>query len=397
MNFDLSSTQLTLQQNFQTFGDMLGQRIASSEVVGGSVTQLFDTGIWQTCCDAGLLSILLPVDRRSSRTPDYTLNLPDEPLSILDAVIAMEGFGQGCHSNALAFALNTHLWTVQHTIQSYGNEKQKGDLLKRLSNGELIGCHAMTEPDIGSDPASMKTTATRAANGFVLNGCKCFISLAPVSDIIVVFASTNPDKAKWGISCFIVNRHSQGITVSEPTEKMGLEAVPMGTITFDDCHVPESALLGSEGAGIGIANASLEYERCCLLASQIGRMQTQLASSIHYARNRIQSGQSIGRFQSISNRIADMKVRLETARLLLYKVASLKSRGEPAMMESAMLKLLVSEHFLQSSMDAMRIHGGLGYIRDGGVEHDVRDSLGGVLYAGTSDIQRNVIAGMLGL
>ena len=171
----------------------------------------------------------------------------------------------------------------------------------------------------------------------------------------------------------------------------------MGQIRFHDCFVPESNRLGAEGAGFSISQHSLAYERCCILASQIGAMDRQLRQAVDYARSRQQFGQPIGKFQSVSNRVADMRLRLETARLLLYKVAWLKQQGQSAMLEAAMLKLHLSECFVESGLDAVRIHGGHGYLAKHGVERDLRDAVGGLLYAGTSDIQRNIIAAWMGL
>lgn len=178
---------------------------------------------------------------------------------------------------------------------------------------------------------------------------------------------------------------------------MGLRTVPMSDFTLTDCFVPESRRLGPEGAGASISNSSLEVERCCILASQLGAMDRQLRQSVEYARTRRQFDKPIGKFQSVSNRVADMKLRLETARLLLYKVAWLKQQGRPAMLEAALLKLHLSECFVESSLDAVRIHGGNGYLSEFHVERDLRDAVGGVLYAGTTDIQRMMVARLLGL
>jgi alkylation response protein AidB-like acyl-CoA dehydrogenase len=218
-----------------------------------------------------------------------------------------------------------------------------------------------------------------------------------VADLMLVFAATDPSKGRWGISAFVVERGTPGLTATPMQHKMGLRTVPIGELHFDGCEIPASARLGPEGAGVGIASHSLEVERCCILASQLGAMERQLQRVIDYARRREQFGQSIGKFQSVSNRIADMKLRLETARLLLYKVAWLVQREQPAMMEAALLKLYLSEAFVESGIDAIRIHGGNGYLTATGVERDLRDAMGGVLYAGTSDIQRNIIARLLGL
>jgi alkylation response protein AidB-like acyl-CoA dehydrogenase len=178
---------------------------------------------------------------------------------------------------------------------------------------------------------------------------------------------------------------------------MGLRTSPMGELILEDCVLPAESRLGPEGAGSSIFNSSMEWERSCILGSHVGAMERQLEDCIRYARQRSQFGQKIGKFQPVGNRIADMKVRLETARLLLYKVAWLKQMGKPAVMEAALAKLYLSECFVQSSLDAVRTYGGYGYMTELEVERDLRDAVGGTLYSGTSDIQRMIIARWLGL
>jgi alkylation response protein AidB-like acyl-CoA dehydrogenase len=185
--------------------------------------------------------------------------------------------------------------------------------------------------------------------------------------------------------------------VSRNFDKMGLRTSPMGEIVLQDCFVPLANRLGTEGAGTSIFNSSMEWERSCILGSHIGAMERQLETSIRYARERRQFGQPIGKFQAVANRIADMKVRLETARLILYKVAWLKKEGKSAVMEAALAKLYISECFVQSSLDAIRTHGGYGYMSEFEIERDLRDAVGGTLYSGTSDIQRVIIARLSGL
>jgi alkylation response protein AidB-like acyl-CoA dehydrogenase len=194
-----------------------------------------------------------------------------------------------------------------------------------------------------------------------------------------------------------VEKGTPGFRVGRDIEKMGLRTSPMGELILEDCVLPVESRLGAEGAGSAIFNSSMEWERSCILGSHIGAMERQLEDCIRYVRERRQFGQTIGKFQSVANRIADMQVRLETARLLLYKVAWLKQAGKPAVMEAAMAKLYLSESFVQSSLDAIRTHGGYGYMTELGVERDLRDAVGGTLYSGTSDIQRMIISRWLGL
>jgi alkylation response protein AidB-like acyl-CoA dehydrogenase len=188
-----------------------------------------------------------------------------------------------------------------------------------------------------------------------------------------------------------------GFRLSRSWEKMGLRTVPTGELILDDCFVPEENRLGPVGAGVSIFNGSMEWERSFIFASHIGAMERQLEKAISFAKERRQFGQPIGKFQSVSNRIAAMKLRLETARLHLYKAAWLKEHDKPAAMQAAMTKLYISEAYVRSSLDAISIHGSRGYLTEMEIERDLRDATGGVLYTGTSDIQRVVIAWLLGL
>lgn len=346
---------------------------------------VFHRESWQKCADFGVLGLAVPEVYGGSG------------VDILTAMLVMEGLGYGSGDNGLLFGMNAQMWSVQHPILAFGSEAQKEKYLPRLCKGEIIGAHGMSEPDSGSDAYSLRTKATKVEGGYVLNGTKMFVTNAPVADLYVVFATINPDKGMFGISTFLVEKGTAGCTVSRNLEKMGLRTSPMGEIILEDCFVPEGARLGREGNGTMVFNSSMEWERGCILAGQIGAMERQLADTIQYARERKQFGKSIGKFQAVSNRIAEMKVRLETARLLLYKVGWLKNEGKSAVMEAAMAKLFLSEAFVDSSMDAIRVRGGYGYMTEFEVERDFRDALGGTLYSGTSDIQRNIISRLLGL
>jgi alkylation response protein AidB-like acyl-CoA dehydrogenase len=255
----------------------------------------------------------------------------------------------------------------------------------------------MSEPDSGSDAFSLRTRAVKVDGGYVLNGSKMFVTNGPVADMAVVFANIDPEKGRWGVTAFLIDYDTPGFSVSKEIEKMGLRTSPMSELILQDCFIPDDQRLGPEGAGGSVFNSSMEWERSCILATHVGAMERQFEDAVRYARDRRQFGQSIGKFQSVSNRIADMKVRLETARLILYKVAWLKKEGKSAVMEAAIAKLFLSEAFVSSSEDAMRIRGGYGYMTEFEVERDLRDAYGGVFYSGTSDIQRQIIARLAGL
>jgi alkylation response protein AidB-like acyl-CoA dehydrogenase len=215
--------------------------------------------------------------------------------------------------------------------------------------------------------------------------------------MFVLFATLNPALGRWGITAFIVDARAAGVATSERQDKMGLRTEPHGAIDLDDVFVPAEHRLGNEGAGASIFNASMHYERSFIFTSHVGSIARQLDQTIAFANARRQGGQPIGKYQAVAHRVADMRVRLETARLFLYKAAWMIDQGQDATLHAAMAKLTISELLVQNSVDAVRVHGGRGYLGEHAVERDLRDTLGGVLYAGTSDIQRNLIAGLLGL
>jgi alkylation response protein AidB-like acyl-CoA dehydrogenase len=364
---------------------------AKSELNDDIITRdkegIFSRDLWQKCADFGIQGLA---------TPEKFGGKFNE-VDILHSVLVMQALGYASKDSGLVLGLNAQMWTVQMFIGLFGTEAQKQKFLPKLTSGEWLGAHALTESESGSDVFNMKMTAEKTDGGYILNGEKCLVTLAPVADMAIVFANVNPKLGKWGITAFLVEKNLEGYEVSQVREKMGLRTVPIGEIKLTNCFVHEENRLGKEGAGFSICNHSLEYDRCCILAGALGAMERQLEESVEFAKEHKRFGQVIGSFQSVSNRIADMKLRIETSKLLLYKMAWLKKQNKPAMLEAAMLKLHLSESFVASSLDAIRNRGGNGYLVDYGIERDLRDAVGGVLYAGTSDIQRNIIAKMIGL
>jgi alkylation response protein AidB-like acyl-CoA dehydrogenase len=282
-------------------------------------------------------------------------------------------------------------------IFRFGTEEQKRRYLPRLCDGTAIGAHGMTESESGSDAFSLRTTAERRGDRYVLNGAKTFVSNAPVADVFLVFATVDRGKGVLGLTGFLVDRATPGIQVSRPIEKMGLTTSPMAEVVFEDCEVPVESRLGREGRGATIFDDSMEWERSCILAPFVGALARQLESSVRYAKERRQFGKRIGDFQAVSGKLVQMKARLETGRLLLYRAAWTKQQGLPAAGEAALAKLYLGEACLQSSLDAVQIHGGYGFTREYELERMVRDAVGGRLYSGTSEIQAAIIARTLGL
>ncbi len=340
---------------------------------------------WRKCADFGVLGLPFPETYGGAEA------------DILTTMLVMEGLGYGGKDNGLLFALNAQMWAVQHPLSEFGTPEQQKQYLPGLIAGEIIGAHGMSEPDSGSDAYNIRTHAEKCKDGYVLNGTKTFVTNAPVADLALVFAMTAPEKGSWGVSAFLIETGTPGFSLGKNIKKMGLRTAPMGELILQDCFVPEANRLGPENIGARIFSSSMEWERACILGGHVGAMERQLEECVAYARTRKQFDQPIGKFQAVSNRLAEMKVRLETARLLLYKTAWLKKVGKPAQMEAAMAKLYLSEAFTASSLDAIRIHGGYGYATEFEVERDLRDAIGGTIYSGTSDIQRNFIARYLGV
>lgn len=357
----------------------------ANDLLARDASMTFDRDAWGKAAEFGVLGCFVP-EAWGGRG-----------LDLITSVRLLEGIGYGCRDNGITLGLNGQLWSVQEPILNVGTDDQKKRYLAPMCRGEMLGAHALTEAGSGSDTYALASTARKVDGGYRLDGTKIYIGLAPYCDMAMVFAKTNPDAGKWGISIFLVDADSDGFVVSDPQPKMGLRTEPVGTLRLEDCFVPEENRLGPEGAGLAICHASMDYERSFILSSHVGSMARQLETCVAFAREREQYGQAIGGFQAVSHRIANMSMRLEHARLMLYKLAWMKSRGTAAMAEAAMTKIVIAEAFVENSLDAVRIHGGRGYMTEFEVERDLRDAMGGVIYAGTSDIQRNIIAGCLGL
>jgi L-prolyl-PCP dehydrogenase len=381
MDFGLSAEQRELTEAAAIFARReLNNDLAMREDAGE-----FPQEAWQACAKFGILGLPVPAE------------LGGAGCDVLTTALIMEALGYGCQDNGLLFSLNAQLWSVELPLVIFGTPAQQQAYLPGLVSGEIIGGHAMTEPGSGSDALSMRTRAERRGDHYLLNGTKHYITNAPVADVLLVYAAVADRPGLAGLSAFLVDVTTAGLKVSNSFEKMGLRTSPMGEIALTDCLVPARSRLGPEGAGMAIFNSSMEWERSCLFASAVGSMRRQLDACVRYARSREQFGQPIGKFQAVSAKLADMYVRLEAARLLIYRVAWLKQQGRSAPAEAAAAKLFTSEAWVRSSQDAIQVHGGMGYLKEGGIERDLRDAVAGTLYSGTSEIQRVLIARMLGL
>lgn len=373
------------QQDWQNAAIEFARSSLQDDVIARDHAGEFNRSFWTKCAEFGVQGLPVPEEYGGVGADAVT------------AVAVMEGLGYGCKDAGLLFSINAHLWTNSVPILLYGTDAQKKKYLPGLCNGDLIGANGASEPEAGSDVFSMKTRAEKRGDGYVLNGTKMFVTNAQVCDTIVAYATLDETRGILGICGFIVERSFPGVTISRKLDKMGLRTSPMAEVVFEDCRVPADNLLGREGRGAEVFNCSMEWERSCILASCLGTMRRQVEQCTAYARMRRQFGRPIGKNQSVANKLVDMQLRLETARPLVYKIAWLKDRGESAVMEAAMAKLYLSDCFIKSSLDAIQIYGGYGYMTECELERELRDAVGSGLYSGTSEIQRNIIASMMGL
>jgi alkylation response protein AidB-like acyl-CoA dehydrogenase len=381
MDFSLTEDQVTFKKSAIEFAEKALNKGAKER----EKNREFNQDGWEKCADFGVQGLSMP-ERFGGLGMD-----------IMTCVVTMEALGYACRDSGLLFAINSHIWTCESPILKFGSDYQKDKYLPGLCNGTLKGGHAMTEPDSGSDAFSMKCKAEKKGDRYIINGTKMFITNAPIADLLLVFAVTDPKKGFAGVSAFIVEKGFPGFSVGKPLELMGLKTSPIGEVVLQDCEVPEENLLGKEGAGGAIFNSEMEWERSCLFATHVGAMAKDLEDCIRHVNERQQFGKPIGKNQAVSHKIADMHVRLELSRLALYKVAWLKSQGKRAPVESAIAKLFVSESYVQNCMEALQIHGAYGYSTEMDFEKNLRDSIAGKIYSGTSEIQKNIIASLLGL
>lgn len=381
MDFGWSSEQLQLRDTVEDFA----RQHLDDDMIRRDQEHEFSRELWRRCAEFGLQGLPFPDEYGGGGQDAVT------------TVMALEALGYGCRDAGLVFGIGAQMWSVQMPILRHGSDDQRERYLTRLCSGEWIGAHGMSEPDSGSDAFSLRTTATRDGDHYVLNGTKTFVSEAPVADLFLVFATVDPDLGARGITGFLVEGTTEGVQAGRGIEKMGLRTSPMAEVVLDDCRVPAANRLGREGRGGLVFNDSMEWERSCLMAGAVGAMRRQLETAVRYAGERRQFGQRIGEFQSVSNRLANMRQRLESSSLMLYRAAWLKQTGDRgAAAMSAMAKLHISEACVESALDAVRIHGGYGFTTEYEVERELRDSVGGTLYSGTSDIQRALIARSLG-
>ena len=362
----------------------------SEDQLGLSQTRLeeqerFNRQGWQRCAEFGVMA--LPAD------PAFG----GEGASMRQVIGAFEGLGYGCRDNGLLLAISAHLWGSLLPVGTFGSSQLKERFLPLLAAGEFIGGLAVSEPEAGSDAFSLAASARRDGDNYVLDGVKTFVTNGTVADIVVVLARCGQREGMDALSAFLVEKDFPGFQVEKKLGKMGLRTAEMAQIRLAECRVPASNRIGPEGIGRSLFAHVMEWERACIMAPAVGSMQFLLDRTIRYAKERVQFDQPISRQPEVAAKIIQMKLRIDTSRLLLQEAGQLKEEGRSVLMEASLAKLYVSDCWVKNCLDAMAVHGGYGYLTDFEIEKELRDAMGSQFHSGTAEILRLTAARMMGL
>ncbi|MET9295708.1 acyl-CoA dehydrogenase family protein [Streptomyces sp. NPDC003077] len=359
--------------------------VFNADHIERDATGTFSRDHWKRLADTGLLG--LPFGEEVGGLGQ----------SLLTTLYVLEGLGQHCRDAGLSFSVSTHMVSVGVPLDRFGSDALKARFLPGITAGTTIGAHAITEPDGGSDVMGMRTTAVADGDDYVLDGGKTFVSNGPIADVFVVYARTGRPSNPAGITAFLVERGTPGLSVGQPIGKMGLRTSPLSELRFDAMRIPKSQVIGSVGAGFLVLDHVMKWEILCSFMINVGEMQHRLDRCVSYARSRTQFGSHIGAYQSVSNKIVQMRIDVETSRMWLYRTAEKLMAGEDVAVDIAIGKLLASEGNVRTALSAVQIFGGYGYTTEYGLEKDVRNAVAGTIYSGTTEIQHQRIAALMGL
>ena len=377
MSFPLTEEQVMIQTMVCDFA----RKVLLPTAMERDRTKEFPAENLRKMAELGLMGMMVP--------PQYN----GAGVDTISYVLALQEVAYACASTAVVMSVHNSI--VCETIKRFGTEEQKQAYLKPLAAGKAIGAFAMTEPHAGSDPVSQSTWAERDGDHYIINGTKRFITSGSNAGITIITAKTDRTKRHKGISAFIVKKPTPGFFVGKTEEKMGLCASDTTDLVFDDCRIPAENLLSQEGDGFKIAMTALDSGRIGIAAQSLGVAQAALDAAVSYAKERVQFGQPISKFQGLRWMLADMATEIEAARQLTFAAAAKKDRGEKYTMQASMAKLFASEMVNRVTAKALQIHGGYGYTKAYAVERFFRDARVFTIYEGTSEIQRVVIANHL--
>lgn len=338
----------------------------------------FPRPILNKMAELGLMGITVPEEYGGSGMDFISYIIAINELSKVSAVIGV--------------ILSVHTSVGTNPILYFGNEEQKQKYVPKLAKGEYLGAFCLTEPSAGSDAASLKTRAVKKGDKYIINGSKIFITNGGEADVYIVFAKTDPEKGSRGVTAFIVEKDAPGLIIGKDEKKMGLHGSRTVELSFENMEVPEANRLGEEGEGFKIAMANLDVGRIGIAAQALGIAEAALDAAVKYAGERQQFGKPIIANQGIGFKLADMATAVESARLLVYRAADLRSKGLPCGKEASMAKLFASQTAREVAIEAVQVFGGYGYTKEYPVERYFRDAKITEIYEGTSEIQRIVIS-----
>lgn len=319
-----------------------------------------------------------------------------EGADVVTTVLAGEALGEAGVDGGLTLAYGAHTFLCADTIFRHAQEEHKKKYIPKLCTGEWIGCMGLSEPEAGSDVASITTTAEKKGDRYVLNGTKMWITNGPIADVAVVYAKTDPEKMHEGISAFIVEKGTPGFTTGKPILKMGVRTSQTSELIFKDCAIPAENLLGKEGEGFLMSMQTVEWDRSALLAPFLGSSTYCLKRCAQYAKGRVQFKRPIGHFQAVKNKLAEIRIFGEAARGLVYRIAWCKDQGRPLNhLEAAVAKLFIGDWSLFPTNEAVTLHGGYGYTHEFDMERIFRDSRLAPIGGGTSEIQKKIISKLM--
>jgi alkylation response protein AidB-like acyl-CoA dehydrogenase len=352
------------------------------------------------------------VDDRDGRFPNakwdelgswgfFGLSVPERlggrGLDPMTALFVTEGLCEACPDTGLMFSAVVQGGVIVPTLLRFATEEQRRRYLPGLIDGSTVGALAVTEPDSGSDAFAMKSSADPVEGGWRLHGSKTYITNAPIADLIIYFARTGSGGSLGGVSAFLVEADADGVDTRQTIETVGLRTAPLGEVILDHVFVPDRHMLGKVGFGLAVFNEAMEWERSFVMAVYVGMLERQLRDACVYSRERHAFGSPLSRLQLVADKLVQMRVRLETARLLLYRACWVKAQGKPALGETAMAKFWIGECAVASSLDAVQIRGASGYRSGTDAERDLRNAVGARIHSGTSDLQKIMIGRSMNL
>jgi butyryl-CoA dehydrogenase len=380
MDFDLTDEQQLIRKTAREFTD----REIIAQARQNAREHRFDLDLVAKLAQQGYLGAIVPRQYGGAE------------LDYLSYGLVVEEIGRGDSSIRTVVSVQTSL--VCSAILKWGSEEQKMHWLPKLCSGEWLGCFGLTEPDTGSDAAKQRTRARRTDSGWVINGSKMWISMGNYAKLALIFAQTDPDLATKGLACFLVDTDQPGFKPQPIEHKMGLHASDTAAISLEDVEVGEDGMLGQIGDGFKVAMSALDSGRYSVAAGSVGVCQGCLEESVKYAKEREQFGKPIASFQLVQAMIADMALKTDASRMLVWRAGFLKDRGRPNTIETSIAKLHATEAAVECANTAIQVHGGAGYVDDHPVERYFRDVRVTTLYEGTSQIQKLIIGrGLTGI